>query len=150
MSEPSPSISAIQDEIIDDFSLLSGDLESTIFYIMELGQHLPAMDPALKTEDNLVKGCQSKVWLSARFEHGKVYFNADSNTEITKGLISLLIRVWNDRTPQEILESDLYFIDKIGMSRVIGSQRSNGFASMIKNMKAYALGYSQMAGQRDH
>lgn len=147
MNQAKASISEIQDEIIEDFSLLSGDLESTIFYIMELGQQLPAMDASLKTEEHLVKGCQSKVWLSARYRDGKVYFSADSNTEITKGLISLLIRIWNGRTPKEILESELYFIDKIGMSRVIGSQRSNGFASMIKNMRAYALVYSQFSKQ---
>jgi cysteine desulfuration protein SufE len=117
-------------------------MESTLFYLMDLGKKLPAMDESLKTEDNIVKGCQSKVWLNARFEGGKVYFDADSNTEITKGLISLLITIWNGRTPEEILNTDLYFIDKIGMSRMIGSQRSNGFASMIKQMKMYALAYS--------
>ena len=145
MSETKAPISEIQDEIVEDFSLLSGDLESTIFYIMELGQKLPVMDASLKTEEHLVKGCQSKVWLSARFKDGKVFFTADSNTEITKGLISLLIRIWNGRSPKEILESELYFIDKIGMSRVIGSQRSNGFASMIQKMRGYALGFSQFS-----
>jgi cysteine desulfuration protein SufE len=142
MTQP---INDIQEEIIEEFSLLEGDLESTVFYIMELGNKLPALDPRYQVDENLVKGCQSKVWLTTRFEGGKVYFMADSNTEVTKGLISLLIRLWNGRTPEEILASDLFFINRIGMSRVIGSQRSNGFASMIKQMRLYALGYQQKA-----
>lgn len=136
-------INEIQDEIIEEFSLLDDDMESTIFYIMELGNKLPPLDEQYKTEDNIVKGCQSKVWLTTSFSNGRVIFKADSNTEITKGLISLLVRLWNERTPDEILQSDLYFIDKIGMKRMIGSQRSNGFAAMIKQMKLYALGYQQ-------
>jgi cysteine desulfuration protein SufE len=138
-------INDIQEEIIEEFSLLQGDMESTVFYIMELGNKLSPLDPRYKVEENLVKGCQSKVWLTTRFEEGKVYFMADSNTEVTKGLISLLVRLWNGRTPEEILASDLFFINRIGMNRVIGSQRSNGFASMIKQMRLYALGYQQKA-----
>lgn len=137
-------IAEIQHEIIDEFSLLQGDMESTIFYIMELGNKLPPLDEKYKVEQNLVKGCQSKVWLTTRFEDGKVCFMADSNTDVTKGLISLLIRLWNKRPPEEILASDLFFIDKIGMNRVIGSQRSNGFASMIKQMKQYAFSYQHL------
>jgi cysteine desulfuration protein SufE len=133
----------IQNEVVDEFSMLSGDMESTVFYIMELGNHLPPMDEKYKVKENLVKGCQSKVWLSTYFKDGKVFFLADSNTDVTKGLISMLIRIWNGRTPEEILGTDLYFIDKIGMQRVVGSQRSNGFASMIRQMKLYALGYQQ-------
>lgn len=136
-------IKDIQEEIIDEFSLLQSDMESTVFYIMELGNKLPPLDEKYKVPGNLVKGCQSKVWLTTKFENGKVWFMADSNTDVTKGLISLLVRLWNGREPEEILQSDLYFIDKIGMNRVIGSQRSNGFASMIKQMKLYALGYQQ-------
>lgn len=137
-------IDKIQNEIIDEFSLLQGDMESTIFYIMELGNKLPPLDEKFKVEQNLVKGCQSKVWLTSKFEDGRIYFMADSNTEITKGLISLLIRLWNERLPEEILESDLFFIHQIGMDKVIGSQRSNGFASMIKQMKQYAFGYQHI------
>lgn len=136
-------IKDIQEEIIDEFSLLQGDMESTIFYIMELGNKLSPLDEKYKVPENEVKGCQSKVWLTTKFENGKVWFMADSNTDVTKGLISLLVRLWNGREPEEILGSDLYFINKIGMNRVIGSQRSNGFASMIKQMKLYALGYQQ-------
>ena len=134
-------INQIQDEIINEFSLLDGDMEMTVFYIMELGQKLPAMPEDDKTEENIVKGCQSKVWLTSDLENGKVYFIADSNTAITKGLVSLLARIFNGQTPDNILSSDLYFMHKIGMERFIGTQRSNGFAAMIKQMKLYALAY---------
>lgn len=134
-------INEVQDEIIGEFSLLEGDTEMTIFYIMELGQKLPEMRESDKTEDNIVKGCQSKVWLTATVEDEKVYFVADSNTAITKGLVSLLIRIFNGQTADAILNADLYFMHKIGMERFIGTQRSNGFAAMIKQMKLYALAF---------
>lgn len=134
-------INQVQDEIIGEFSLLDGDMEMTVFYIMELGQKLPLMPEADKVEDNVVKGCQSKVWLTARLEDDKLYFSADSNTAITKGLVSLLTRIFNGQTPGDILQSDLYFMKKIGMERFIGTQRSNGFAAMIKQMKLYALAF---------
>ena len=134
-------INQIQDEIISEFSLLDGDMEMTVFYIMELGQKLPPMPPADQTEDNVVKGCQSKVWLSARLEEDKLFFTADSNTAITKGLVSLLVRIFNGQTPDDVLRGDLYFMQKIGMERFIGTQRSNGFAAMIKQMKLYALAF---------
>jgi cysteine desulfuration protein SufE len=134
-------INAIQDEIIDEFSLLEGDMEMTIFYIMELGQKLPEMNESDKVEENVVKGCQSKVWLTASINHDKIFFIADSNTAITKGLVSLLIRIFNGQTPESILNADLYFMQKIGMERFIGTQRSNGFAAMIKQMKLYALAF---------
>lgn len=135
------SISEIQDEIISEFSLLDSDMEMTVFYIMELGQKLPDMNPADKTEVNEVKGCQSKVWLTAKLENDKVYFSADSNTAITKGLVSLLVRIFNGQPPEAILNADLYFMHKIGMERFIGTQRSNGFAAMIRQMKLYALAF---------
>lgn len=137
----SRSIAEIQDEIIQDFSLLDGDMEMTVFYIMELGQKLPDMPEQDKTEENIVKGCQSKVWLSARLEDNKVHFAADSNTAITKGLVSLLAKIFNGQHPEHILNADLYFMKKIGMERFIGTQRSNGFAAMIKQMKMYALAF---------
>jgi cysteine desulfuration protein SufE len=135
------SINATQDDIISEFSLLEGDMEMTIFYIMELGQKLPEMNEADKVEENVVKGCQSKVWLTASLDQDKVNFLADSNTAITKGLVSLLIRIFNGQTPESILNADLYFMQKIGMERFIGTQRSNGFAAMIKQMKLYALAF---------
>ncbi len=134
-------INQIQDEIINEFSLLDGDMEMTVFYIMELGQKLPPMKEEVKTEDNIVKGCQSKVWMTALMKNDMIHFDADSNTAITKGLVSLLVRIFNGQIPEDILSTELYFMHKIGMERFIGTQRSNGFASMIKQMKLYALAY---------
>jgi cysteine desulfuration protein SufE len=135
------SIQDIQDEIIEEFSILGDDKESTIYYIMELGGQLPQFPEEERLEENIIKGCQSKVWLTTREEGDRIQYLADSNTDITKGLISLLIRVLSGRTPQEILKADLDFIDKIGMGNIIGSQRSNGLSAMIKQMKLYALAY---------
>ena len=133
------SITEEQEDIIEDFSMLDGDMEMTIGYLMELGEKLPEMPESDKSDTNIVKGCQSKVWLLAEEADGKVYFKADSNTAITKGLVSLLVRVLSGQSPDDIMNADLYFKDKIGMSRFIGTQRSNGFAAMIKQMKNYAL-----------
>jgi cysteine desulfuration protein SufE len=139
-------IQETQDEIINEFSLLDGDMEMTVLYVMELGQKLPAMREENKTEQNIVKGCQSKVWMTAKLVDGKMDFSADSNTAITKGLVSLLVRIFSGQEPDAILNADLYFMKKIGMERFIGTQRSNGFASMIKQIKFYALAYkTQMA-----
>jgi cysteine desulfuration protein SufE len=135
------SILDIQNEIIEEFSILGDDKESTIYYIMELGSQLPLFPESERVDENIIKGCQSKVWLTTRENDGKIQFYADSNTDITKGLISLLIRVLSERKPSEILNTDLFFIDKIGMGNIIGSQRSNGLAAMIKQMKLYALAY---------
>jgi cysteine desulfuration protein SufE len=141
-------INEIQDEIINEFSLLDGDMEMTVFYIMELGQKLPVMNEADKTEENIVKGCQSKVWMTAKANDGKVYFTGDSNTAITKGLVSLLIRIFNGQSPETILNADLNFMKKIGMERFIGTQRSNGFAAMIKQMKLYALAFKTQLAEK--
>lgn len=135
------SIQEVQEEIIAEFEILGDDRESTIFYIMELGGQLEAFPEEEQKEENIIKGCQSKVWLIAEENNGKIHYQADSNTDITKGLISLLIRVLNDRSPEEIIQADLNFIEKIGMGNIIGSQRSNGLASMIKQMKLYALAF---------
>ncbi|MCK5704451.1 MAG: SufE family protein [Cyclobacteriaceae bacterium] len=137
----STSMTDIQNEIIDEFSFLGDDRESTIFYIMELGQKLPELDEKYKIEENIIKGCQSKVWLTADLDGNRILFNADSNTDITKGLISLLIRVLSGQNVDDVLNTDLYFIEKIGMGQIIGSQRSNGLVAMIKQMKLYALAY---------
>ena len=135
------SIQDIQEEIISEFEILGDDKESTIYYIMELGGNLPEFPEDSKIEENIIKGCQSKVWLTASEEDGRVQFQADSNTDITKGLISLLIRVLGNQTPEAILNSDLNFLQKIGMGNIIGSQRSNGLVSMIQHMKRYALAF---------
>lgn len=134
-------INDIQDEIIEEFTLLDGDMEMTNFYIMELGQKLPLLEESYKTEDNIIKGCQSKVWLVTQPEEDRMTFKADSNSAITKGLVSLLVRVFNHQKAADIADAELYFIDKIGMNRFIGTQRSNGFAAMIKQMRLLALVY---------
>lgn len=135
----SQTVNDIQNEIIEEFSMLDGDMEMTLSYLMELGEKLPAMDDQYKIEDNIVKGCQSKVWLTAAENDGHINFQADSNTAITKGLVSLLVRIFSNQPTKEVLEADLFFPEKIGMQRFIGTQRSNGFAAMIKQMKLYAL-----------
>lgn len=135
------SIKEIQEEIVSEFEILGDDKESTIFYIMELGGNLEAFPESERIDENIIKGCQSKVWLTADEVDGKVHYQADSNTDITKGLISLLIRVLNNRRPEEILNADLNFIERIGMGSIIGSQRSNGLSAMIKQMKLYALAF---------
>ena len=132
-------INEIQDSIIEDFAVLDGDREMTNFYVMELGQKLPELPEQYKTDDFIVKGCQSKVWLKSELEDGRVRFAADSNTAITKGLVSLLVRIFDNQAPDNILNADLYFMERIGMDRFIGTQRSNGFAAMTKQMKLYAL-----------
>lgn len=141
-------VNEIQDEIVSEFSLLDGDMEMTILYIMELGQKLAPIKESDRVESNEVKGCQSKVWLAARAEDDRVYFEADSNTAITKGLVSLLIRIFSGQRATDILNADLYFMKKIGMERFIGTQRSNGFAAMIKQMKIYALAFKTKAEVR--
>ncbi len=136
------SVAERQQEIVDEFAMLDGDMEMTINYIMELGEQLPAMDEADKTDDTIVKGCQSKVWLLASTQAGKLKFQADSNTAITKGLVSLLVRVLDGESPDSVMNAEITFPEQIGMNRFIGTQRSNGFASMIKQMKLYALALS--------
>lgn len=136
-----PSINAIQDEIIEEFALLEGDTEMTNFYIIELGQKLPPLEEKYKTEDHIIKGCQSKVWLITQPEGDRMQFKADSNSAITKGLVSLLVRVFDHQKADDIVEANLYFIERIGMNRFIGTQRSNGFAAMIKQIKLLALVY---------
>lgn len=128
-----------QEEIIEAFGLLDGDLEMSINYLIELGDQLAPFPENNKNDDFIVKGCQSKVWLFAQEEDQRVIFHADSNTVVTKGLVSLLVRVLSGHRAEDILNEDIYFPEKIGMGRFIGSQRSNGFSAMIKQMKLYAL-----------
>ena len=130
-----------QDEIIEEFQLLEGDREAMLFYLMELGDKMEKLDDKYKTDDNIIKGCQSKVWLHSVLDNNRIHFVADSNTDITRGLISLLLRILSDQTPDDIIDADLDFVEKIGMGHIIGSQRSNGFVAMIKQITMYALGY---------
>lgn len=122
--------------------MLEGDMEMTINYIIELGEQMNPFDENDRSEDNIVKGCQSKVWMTAKLEDDKILFQADSNTAVTKGLVSILVRVLSGQTPDAILNEDIFFPERIGMNRFIGTQRSNGFGSMIKQMKIYALAFS--------
>lgn len=134
-------IKDIQNEIVAEFEILGDDRESTIFYIMELGGNLKPYPEDFRKDEYLIKGCQSKVWLIAEEKEGRVHYQADSNTDITKGLIYLLIRVLNQRSPKEILEADLDFIARIGMGNILGSQRSNGLAAIMNQMKRYAIAF---------
>jgi cysteine desulfuration protein SufE len=136
-------INEIQDEIIETFELFD-DWEEKYEYIIDLGKKLPPMDDALKTDDNIIKGCQSVVWLSASFRDGKVYFEADSQAIIVKGLVSMLLKVLTGHSPKAILNADLYFIEKTGLTSHLAQTRSNGLASMVKQMKTYALAFHAM------
>ncbi len=134
-----PSTSAIQEEIIAEFQMLEGDRESMLSYIMDLGEQLLPLDEVQKNEHNMVKGCLSKVWLTFARKEDCLFFKADSNTAITKGLISLLLRVFSGQRIDNIVHAHLYFVEKIGMGQLIGSQRMGGLANMIKNIKMAAL-----------
>jgi cysteine desulfuration protein SufE len=129
-----------QDEIIDEFSIFS-DWMDKYEYIISLGKELPIIDQTKKTEDNIIKGCQSQVWLDGQLVDGKIVFTADSDAIITKGIIALLIRVVSDQTPDEILNNELFFIDQIGLKEHLSPTRSNGLVSMVKKMKLFALAY---------
>ncbi len=131
-------IDARQEEIIEEFSVFDEWLDK-YDYLIELAGQLPAIDPAHRTDQYLIRGCQSRVWVDAREEDGKVYYSADSDAIITKGIIALLIRVLNGRTPQEIVDTDLYFIDRIGLSENLSPTRSNGLLAMVKQMKKARL-----------
>jgi len=131
------SISEIENEIIEEFSTL-GDWLDKYEYIIELGKNLPLIEEAHKTDEYKVPGCQSRVWLKAFYKNGKVYYKADSDATITKGLISLLIRVLSGQTPEQIMNAKLEFIDKIGMREHLSSTRANGLVSMISEMKNHA------------
>ena len=126
--------------IIDEFSLFTESMDR-YEHIISLGDDLEAMDESLKTDENIVKGCASKVWLTAELKDGKVWYHADSNTQITKGIISLLVRAVNGTSPDDILSYEFDFIDKIDLKSHLSSQRNNGLVSMIKQMKLYALAF---------
>ena len=140
-------IEQAQQEVVDEFALFS-DWQDRYEHLIELGKDLPLIAPEKKTEENIVRGCQSRVWLNAEYRAstplsaGRVHFTADSDAMITKGLIALLVRVLNDRTPQEILDTPLTFIDTIGLREHLSPNRSNGLSAMMDQMKRYALAYS--------
>ncbi len=127
-----------QQEIIDDFAIYD-DWMDKYEYIIELGKELPKIDENLKTDDRLIEGCQSRVWLANNFDGEKMHFSADSDAIITKGIIGLLIRVLDDETPEAIAKSDMHFIEEIGLHEHLSPTRSNGLASMVKKIKMSAL-----------
>ena len=127
-----------EEQIVEEFSIFTDWLDK-YEYIIELGKSVPAIDEQEKTDANLIKGCQSRVWVSCSEKDGNLYFAADSDAIITKGIISLLIRVYNGHTPKEILDADLSFIGKIGLQENLSPTRANGLVSMIKQIKMYAL-----------
>lgn len=131
------SIQEVQEEIVNDFSAFEEWMDK-YEYIIELGKSLPIIDSSEKVDNNLIKGCQSRVWVHTSFEDGKLYFTADSDAIITKGIISLLIKVYNGRTPSEILSSDLNFIDRIGLKENLTPTRTNGLLSMIEQIRTEA------------
>ena len=142
------SIDQKQSEIIDEFSEID-DWMDRYAYIIDLGNALPPIDDSLKTPDRLIEGCQSRVWLDARLSpDGRIHFTADSDAIIVKGIISLLISVLNDHTPDETLNADLHFINDIGLSEHLSPTRSNGLLAMVKQMKMYALAFKAKAGEK--
>jgi len=137
----------IQEKIIAEFEVFEDWLDK-YNYLIELSNDLPIMDPKYKTSEYLINGCQSKVWLRADLVDGNVRFTADSDAIITKGIVSLLIRALSDRDPAEIMDTDLVFIDRIGLRENLSPTRSNGLLSMVKQMKLYALAYKTKMAQQ--
>lgn len=130
----------IQNDIIEEFSMFD-DWEERYQYMIDLGKTLPLIDEQYKTESNIIKGCQSKVWVHAEMIDDKVVFTADSDAIITKGIIAILIRVFSNQHPKDIIEADTSFIDKIGLKEHLSPTRANGLVSMIKQLKMYAIAY---------
>ncbi len=132
------SINEIQNQIIKEFKIFDNDIENTLEYLMEIGNGLPKIEEKYKTEENKIKGCLSQVWLICKNNNNRLYFEADSNTDITKGLVSLLIRIFSGQTVEEILNAELYFMRKIGLENMIGSQRTSGYINMLNQINFYA------------
>ena len=135
-------INEIQDEIIEEFSGFD-DWMDKYQLLIDLGGEQPPLDEKYKTEQNLIDGCRSRVWLQADYADGKIHFTAESDALIVKGIVALLIRVLSDHTPQEILDADLYFIEQIGLKEHLSPTRSNGLVAMVKQIRLYALAFSK-------
>ena len=133
-------INELQDEVIEDFSALS-DWMDKYQMLIDLGNELEPLDERYKTQSNLIDGCQSRVWLQCDEQEGKLYFTADSDALIVKGIIALLIRVVSGHTPREIMDAELYFIDRVGLHEHLSPTRANGLLAMVKQMKMYALAF---------
>lgn len=140
----SMTLAQAQQDLVDEFAMFT-DWQDRYEHLIELGKDLPLIAPENKVDANLVRGCQSRVWLNAAFNDGLVHFTADSDAMITKGIVALLVRVYNDRTPQEILDASSEFIDTIGLREHLSPNRSNGLSAMIDQIKRYALAYSSKA-----
>ncbi len=136
-----------QKDIVEEFSIFEDWLDR-YNYLIELGNDLPAIDPQYRTNEYLINGCQSKVWLHAELVDEKIEFRADSDAIIVKGIVALLVKVLNGRTPAEILENELFFIEEIGLKQNLSPTRSNGLLAMVKKMKLYALAYQAKASQK--
>ena len=134
-------LNKIQDEIIKEFEIFD-DWMDKYDYLIELSKDLPLIDPKFKNNNYMINGCQSRVWLNAEYAGGKIRFTADSDAIITKGIITLLVRVLSDKKPQEIMDADLYFIDAIGLRQNLSPTRSNGLLAMVKQMKLYAIAFN--------
>jgi cysteine desulfuration protein SufE len=133
-------IKDIQEEIIDEFAMFD-DWMQRYEYMIELGKSLPLIDEQYKTDENLIKGCQSKVWVHAELKDNKIVFTADSDAIITKGIVAILIRVFSNQHPKDIIEANTNFIDEIGLKEHLSPTRANGLVSMIKQIKMYAVAY---------
>lgn len=133
-------IKEIQEEIIDEFSMFEDWMER-YEYIIDLGKALPMINDSFKSDENLIVGCQSKVWLHSEIEEDKIAFTADSDAILTKGIVALLLRVFNNQKPSDILKTDLFFVDEIGLKEHLSPTRANGLVSMIKQIKLYALAF---------
>ena len=133
-------INELQDNVIEEFSAFD-DWMDKYALLIDLGNSLPPLEEKYKTESNLIEGCQSRVWLQADYEDGKIIFKGESDAVIVKGIVSLLINVLSGHTPQEILDTDLYFIEEIGLKEHLSPTRSNGLVAMVKQMRMYALAY---------
>ena len=133
-------IQEIEQSLIEEFEMFD-DWMDKYNYIIELGKELPLIEEQYKTPDFLIEGCQSQVWLHPEYKEGRIYFTADSDAIITKGIVNLLVKVFSGRTPQEILDDDLSYLDAIGLKEHLSPTRSNGLTSMVKQMKMYALAY---------
>jgi len=138
-------IEEVQQEIIDEFSMYD-DWMDKYAWLIELGNDLKELDAKDKNEKNLIKGCQSRVWLTAEMQDGKIIFRGESDAVIVKGLVALLLRVVSGRTPKELLENELHFIEAIGLTQHLSPTRSNGLLSMVKQIRLYAVAFSKIAG----
>jgi cysteine desulfuration protein SufE len=133
-------VNQVQDTIIDEFSVFE-DWMDKYNLLIDIGKELPVIDPKFKIKDYLIEGCQSKVWLYPELKDDRIFFTADSDAIITRGIVGLLIKVLSDRKPEEIISADLYFIDKIGLRQNLSPTRSNGLLSMVRQIKLYAMAY---------